>query len=110
MATHSSTLAWRIPWTEEPGRQLDTQACIHTHTHTFTPIRPVSCLSLHSDSPFPALFTLLFLLTCSHSVSHVHKLLSFPYTLALSEALHKVTSFYFGSICSFLSLNSLSRC
>ena len=23
MATHSSLLAWRIPWTEEPGR-LDT--------------------------------------------------------------------------------------
>ena len=22
MATHSSTLAWRIPWTERPGRQL----------------------------------------------------------------------------------------
>ena len=22
MATHSSTLAWRIPWTEEPGRLL----------------------------------------------------------------------------------------
>ena len=21
MATHSSILAWRIPWTEEPGRQ-----------------------------------------------------------------------------------------
>ena len=21
MATHSSMLAWRIPWTEEPGRQ-----------------------------------------------------------------------------------------
>ena len=21
-ATHSSILAWRIPWTEEPGRQL----------------------------------------------------------------------------------------
>ena len=20
MATHSNTLAWRIPWTEEPGR------------------------------------------------------------------------------------------
>ena len=20
MATHSSTVAWRIPWTEEPGR------------------------------------------------------------------------------------------
>ena len=22
MATHSSILAWRIPWTEEPGRWL----------------------------------------------------------------------------------------
>ena len=21
MASHSSTLAWKIPWTEEPGRQ-----------------------------------------------------------------------------------------
>jgi len=24
MATHSSILAWRIPWTEEPGRP-----CVH---------------------------------------------------------------------------------
>ena len=23
MATHSSILAWRIPWTEEPGRLLE---------------------------------------------------------------------------------------
>ena len=22
MATHSSTIAWKIPWTEEPGRLL----------------------------------------------------------------------------------------
>ena len=22
MATHSCILAWKIPWTEEPGRQL----------------------------------------------------------------------------------------
>ena len=26
MATHSSILAWQIPWTEEPGRLLVTQA------------------------------------------------------------------------------------
>ena len=38
MATHSSILAWRIPWTEEPGRpqgfkvQRDL-ATEHTHTH-----------------------------------------------------------------------------
>ena len=24
MATHSSTIAWRIPWTEEPGRPQTT--------------------------------------------------------------------------------------
>ena len=24
MGTHSSTLAWRIPWTEEPGRLQST--------------------------------------------------------------------------------------
>ena len=24
MATHSNILAWRIPWTEEPGRLLST--------------------------------------------------------------------------------------
>ena len=44
-ATHSSVLAWRIPWTEEPGRlssiglqsqtwlkQLSTHACMHMAT------------------------------------------------------------------------------
>ena len=25
MATHSSILAWRIPWTEEPGRLQSTE-------------------------------------------------------------------------------------
>ena len=42
METHSSILAWRIPWTEEPGGLLSTglqtvghdmsdPACMHTH-------------------------------------------------------------------------------
>ena len=39
MATHSSVLSWRIPWTEEPGRlqlwgfkELDrTERLTHTH-------------------------------------------------------------------------------
>ena len=36
MAIHSSILAWRIPWTEEPrGLQSDiTEQLTHTHTHT----------------------------------------------------------------------------
>ena len=39
MATHSSILAWRIPWTEEPGgprgqRESDTtEVTKHTRTH-----------------------------------------------------------------------------
>ena len=47
MATHSSILAWRIPWTEEPGglqslgsQESDTterqSARTRTHTHTHT--------------------------------------------------------------------------
>ena len=49
MATHSSFLAWRIPWTKEPGRlqsmalqqsdtteRLNKSTCAHTHTHKKT--------------------------------------------------------------------------
>ena len=49
MATHSSILAWKIPWAEEPGRLQPTgssrvghdwvtectRARAHTHTHTY---------------------------------------------------------------------------
>ena len=40
MASHSSTLAWKIPWTEKPGRLqsmgslgLDTTEQLHFHSH-----------------------------------------------------------------------------
>ena len=44
MVTHSSILAWRIPWTEEPGKLQSmglqrvrhdraTNTLTHTHTH-----------------------------------------------------------------------------
>ena len=40
MAPHSRTLAWKIPWTEEPGRlqscgceELDTTERLHFHFH-----------------------------------------------------------------------------
>ena len=46
MVTHSSTLAWKSPWTEEPGRlqSMGSQSqtwlsdFTHTHTHTHTHI------------------------------------------------------------------------
>ena len=46
MATHSSILAWRIPWTEEPGglqsmgwQRVRHNWTIHSHTHTHTHTR-----------------------------------------------------------------------
>ena len=38
MATHSSTLAWRIPWTEEPGRlqSMGSQSRTRLSDFTFT--------------------------------------------------------------------------
>ena len=42
MATHSRILAWRIPWTEEPGglqsmghKESDTPERLHFHFHLF---------------------------------------------------------------------------
>ena len=41
-ATHSSTLAWKIPWTEEPGglqskgSQRVAQLCLSSHTHMYS--------------------------------------------------------------------------
>ena len=44
MATHSSVLAWRIPWTEEPGelQSMGSERVLYnwaTNTHTYTHIR-----------------------------------------------------------------------
>ena len=38
MATHSSTIAWKIPWTEEPGGRpsMESQRVGHDFTFTFT--------------------------------------------------------------------------
>ena len=36
MATHSSTLAWKIPWTEEPGRLQSGVAKSQTRLNDFT--------------------------------------------------------------------------
>ena len=36
MATHSSTLAWKIPWTEEPGRLQSVGSWSRTRLSDFT--------------------------------------------------------------------------
>ena len=58
MAAHSSVLAWRIPWTEEPagiqsmGSQrvrcdwVHARACARARTHTYTPLLEDSWYSM----------------------------------------------------------------
>ena len=50
MAPHSSTLAWKIPWMEEPGRlqsmgSLDTTERLHLHFS-------LSCIGEGNENPF----------------------------------------------------------
>ena len=54
MATHSSVLIWKIPWTEEPGtlQSLGSQRVGHdwvTNTHTHTPFGQ-SCMGVLATS------------------------------------------------------------
>jgi len=47
MAAHSSILAWRIPWTEEPGGlQLQSWTLLskHTRAHTHTPVKNMDAM------------------------------------------------------------------
>ena len=49
MATHSSILAWKIPWTEEPGgvqllgcKESEMTERLGRHAHTHTGVQKVS--------------------------------------------------------------------
>ena len=49
MATHSSILAWKIPWTEEPGRLQSTGSHRVGHDFTFTSLcDDISFIQFHS--------------------------------------------------------------
>ena len=51
MATYSSTLAWKIPWTEEPGK-LQSMGLLrvgHDFTFTFTFIALEKEMATHSS-------------------------------------------------------------
>ena len=48
MATHFSILAWRILWTEEPGRLqsmgLQSDMTERLHTHTYREVEPIEAV------------------------------------------------------------------
>ena len=70
MATHSSILTWRIPWTEEPGRLQcmgsqrighDCSDWAHTHTYVYTRTYMYGAVaSPHPLLPWPHLAATLF--------------------------------------------------
>ena len=76
MATHSSILSWRIPWTEEPGRLQSMglqrvghdRATEHTHTAVLTEVQTLFYFTLQGfhlpQPPFlhPCLLLLVFLI------------------------------------------------
>ena len=82
MATHSSVLAWRIPWTEEPGRlqSVGSQRVGHnwaSNTHTHTPFIVIVrywlySVLLHSISLWLILFIVVY--TSSFPTAVVHLL------------------------------------
>ena len=52
MATHSSILAWRIPWTEEPGELLSVGS--HRVGHNWSDLAAVAAAAVSQKSPsFP---------------------------------------------------------
>ena len=55
MATHSSTLAWRIPWTEEPGglQSMESQSWTPL-TNTHTKLRRYLMVQEHTLSTLPS--------------------------------------------------------
>ena len=59
MVTHSNTLAWKIPWTEEPGR-LQSKGSQRVRHDWATSLGIIWHLNLKLNSNFPPLFSLRF--------------------------------------------------
>ena len=51
MSTHSSTLAWKIPWLEEPGRLKSMGSVRVGHDSNFTLSLFLSCIGEGSGNP-----------------------------------------------------------
>ena len=73
MATHSSILAWRVPWREEPSRLLSrgSQSVRRDWSNLAHTIQPFKLLPSNSIKYFSFLLTLIFLVF-SHNLTSVH--------------------------------------
>ena len=78
MATHSSTLAWKIPWTEEHSRLLQSMGsqrvghdCATSLTHSHIMNEYIDVLRLIIKFPFPYVPRLVTLLRYHNSLIKV---------------------------------------
>ena len=53
MATHSNILAWKIPWTEEPGRLQSMGSQSRTRLNDFTSLHYITLPCPHTLTPPP---------------------------------------------------------
>ena len=80
MATHSSTLAWRIPWREKPGRLLSMGSQRVEHDWATSLHLSILCIAFLWDSDenllFPVLWPLLsFPNLLAYWVQHFHSII-----------------------------------
>ena len=63
MATHSSTLAWNIPWTEEPGRvqSMGSQRVGHDRANSLLPYLAFSVLGKRQTKNLMNIWSFLIL-------------------------------------------------
>ena len=113
MATHSRILAWKIPWTEEPGRLQSTghKSRIQLSTLSFLSLLMCDFICLKFSSfknsvcrppslgSLPAVYSLSWATTACHLALGSHSC----YTTSYSSACHAVSSLGTGTI----SFNSL---
>ena len=139
MATHSNVLAWRIPWTVEPGglKSVDSQRVghnwtdlIHTHTHTHTHTRVsispsslfslwmlvypglhfgASCLCLHIILEITYGMRVLISLATSNLFRPFHSVKWNTGLLAVSAKILSYSTFYLGNYIQIFG-KIISRC
>ena len=78
MVTHSSILAWRIPWTEEPGRlqSIGLQKVRHDWSDLASTHKVLSIYNNYASPPRHVLSLLLWAMVCSSSSPSTPLLLS----------------------------------
>ena len=89
MATHSNNLAWRIPWTEEPGRLQ------FTVTQSWTWLPQLSMHAMYVSMLLSILPTLSFPATQYLPSPQVHKSVPYGCISIASISLNRKTKDYF---------------